>query len=140
MGLSASKDLRMTYLDQARAGDWRHEWDRLVVNSQTDPPTVSNLRYCACGLSEESNNPAPCPVRIARFADIKAHEKAIADIERLAKERCRYCNEGYPVVRGAKRFLHDVPLSWEVCLAQPERLRLDELEKELGTLTATEGK
>ena len=102
----------MTYLDQARAGDFYHEFAE---------------GRCVCGTLEDRgtfpNRCLPCPAKIARFA----REKVIAEIEALAKERCARCASGFePDLYGCHRDVNQTP-----CLAQPEQRRLAILRAEL---------
>jgi hypothetical protein len=92
----------MTYLDQARAGDWMPGHD------------------------------LEC---IARFA----LERAIAEIERLAKERRYACTHGLALFYENDRYRHKDARGgyWGSCDAQPEQRRIAELKKELEALKPT---
>jgi hypothetical protein len=124
----------MTTLDAARAGAWGHD----SAKAKRDRDKL------LCGECDQIFRPhTGCPVRIARFADIKAHEKAIDVVEALAKERCDWCRLGRPLTPVKGEYVHCGKHAsiWDYeCLAQPEQRRLAQLREELAELKATEGK
>ncbi len=116
---------RLTYLDQARAADWGHEW--FVALTRTDRCTVCGDRWITASVGES------CPVKRAMFA----LRQSIAEIDRLAKERCEYCEGNVPFdpVHPSYGIVHRYgKYGIETCRAQTEQLRKSELQAELEAL------